>query len=82
MAIKLFVRAFAETAHLFRGAHQLGILTFDMAIGYLAGWMIYHLTTWRPRTSDQDRAMVPAAKASLKLAGTARALLGGLQQAV
>ena len=63
----------------FEAASDIGSVTLDVAIGYLAGWIFYYLTVWRPRAEKRDRILRLVARDAVALAGTAGGFLGHLR---
>lgn len=63
----------------FEAASDIGSVTLDVAIGYLAGWIFYYLTVWRPRAVNRDRVLMRVARDAAALAGTAGGFLGHLR---
>ena len=39
----------------FDAASDIGTVVSDLGIGYIAAWMFYALTIWRPRDADRRR---------------------------
>jgi len=65
----------------FEAASELGTVTFDLGVAYIAGWIFYYLTAWRPRTRDRLRALPMVAVAALHVARPADYFLGYMQLA-
>jgi len=59
----------------FDAASDIGTVVSDLGIGYIAAWMFYALTIWRPRDADRRRALPPVARSAANLAGQAGAFV-------
>jgi hypothetical protein len=81
VVVSVFVTSLSRVQEVFPGAHSLGVLAIGLGVSYIASWMIYYLAVWRPETAARDRAMLEASVSALQVAGTASALVQGLQTA-
>lgn len=80
LATAFLVRvAFATDGSSIPGASDTANLASDLCVGYLAAWVFYYLTIWRPRRDDRNRALRAAGPAAIRTSGTARGLLDGLR---
>ena len=81
LTIAFLVRvAFASDGSSIPGASNAANLASDLCVGYLAAWVVYYLTTWRPRREDRDRALRAAGPTLISVSGTAGGLLGQLRE--
>ncbi len=81
LTIAFLVRvAFASDGSSIPGASNAANLASDLCVGYLAAWVVYYLTTWRPRREDRDRVLRAAGPTLISVSGTGAGLLGQLRE--
>lgn len=62
----------------FAAASEIGTVALDLGVAYLAGWIFYYLTIWRPHEVAQSHVGRYVARAAATMAGQASGYLGHL----
>ncbi len=73
IAVVIILRRWPE---LFPGAADVGTAAFDLSLGYVAGWIFFYLTVWRPREIERHRIQPDLVRNALAVWGAAAGYLG------
>lgn len=60
-----------QIAEPFEAASDIGSVTLDVAVAYLAGWIFYYLTVWRPRAVNREKVLMHVSRDAVQVAQTA-----------
>jgi len=72
---------FGQLSPIFPRANEVGSLLSDVAIGYIAAWILLYLVTWRPAYLSRHRAAPIVAKQVFRMFAHASQLKGVLREA-